>query len=72
MDIQTSKIELAKMILSLENPAIVNKIISLIESEQSDFYSELSDLDKKEIQIGIKQLDSGNKTSFDEFIKKVS
>lgn len=72
MDIQTSKIELAKMILSLENPAIVNKIISLIKSEQSDFYSELSDLDKKEIQIGIKQLDSGNKTSFDEFIKKVS
>ena len=72
MDIQTSKIELAKMILSLENPAIVNKIISLIKSEQSDFYSELSDLEKKEIQIGIKQLDAGNKSSFDEFIKKVS
>ena len=72
MDIQSSKIELAKMILSLENPAIVNKIINLIKSEQSDFYSELSVLEKKEIQIGIKQLDSGNKTSFDEFIKKVS
>lgn len=72
MDIQTSKIELAKMILSLENPAIVNKIITLIKSEQSDFYSQLSDLEKKEIQIGINQLDAGNKTSFDEFIKKVS
>ena len=72
MDIQSSKIELAKMILSLENPAIVNKIISIIKAEQSDFYSELTDLEKKEIQIGIKQLDAGNKTSFDEFIKKVS
>jgi hypothetical protein len=72
MDIQSSKIALAKLILNLESPSIVNKIIALIKSGQSDFWMELSDEDKAEINLGIEQLDAGQRTSFDDFIKKVS
>lgn len=35
MDIQTSKIELAKIILDLENPSLIEEIISLIQSNDS-------------------------------------
>jgi hypothetical protein len=72
MDIQSTKIELAKMILNLESPSIVNKIIALIKSEQSDFWMELSEEDKAEINLGIEQLDAGQRISFDNFMKKVS
>ncbi|MEZ4839136.1 hypothetical protein [Flavobacterium sp.] len=33
MDIKTSKIELAKVILDLENPALIEEIIHLIQSK---------------------------------------
>lgn len=33
MDIQTSKIELAKVILDIENPSLIEEIISLIQSK---------------------------------------
>lgn len=34
MDIQTSKIELAKIILDLENPSLIEEIMSLIQSSE--------------------------------------
>jgi hypothetical protein len=41
---QTSKIELAKVILDLENPSLIKEIISLIQSKDS-----LSDIQKNAI-----------------------
>lgn len=72
MDFQSSKIELAKLILNLENPKLLNKIITLLQSEQADFFDELSKLEKKEIQIGLEQLNDGKRISVDDFLKKVS
>jgi hypothetical protein len=72
MDIQTTKIELVKLILSIDNKNIVEKIFNLIKSEQSDFWNELSRQEQEEIRLGIKQLDAGQRISFDDFLKKVS
>ena len=72
MDIQTSKIELAKMILNIEDPSIINKILDVIKSKEKDFWLELSENEKKEIQLGIDQLDRGERIPFDDFLKKVS
>ena len=72
MDFQSSKIELAKLILNLENPKLLNKIVALLQSEEADFYDELSELERKEIQIGLKQLNEGKRISVDDFLKKVS
>ena len=72
MDIQTTKIELVKLILNIDNKRIVEKILNLIKSEQSDFWNELSRQEQKEIQLGIKQLDAGRRISFNDFLKKVS
>jgi hypothetical protein len=72
MDIQATKIELVKMILNLENPKIVAKIITLLKSEQADFWNDLSENDKNEIRLGIDELDKGEGTSFNDFMRKVS
>lgn len=72
MDIQTSKIELTKLILGIENKKVIDKIINLIKSEQSDFWNDLSPNEKDEIQLGINQLNAGKRVSLEEFVKRVS
>ncbi len=72
MDIQTSKIELAKLILNIENKSVLEKIINVLKTEQSDFWNELSKAEKVEIKMGIEQLDSGKRTSVEDFLRRVS
>ena len=72
MDFQTTKIELAKLVLNLESQTVVNKIMDLLKSEQVDFWDELSKEEQAEIHLGIEQLDAGKRVSFDDFLKKVS
>lgn len=72
MDIQTSKIELAKLILNLDNPTILTKIKELISSQQNDFGTSLTIAEKEEIEIALSQLNKGNRTSLDSFLAKIS
>lgn len=72
MDIKTSKIELAKLILELENPKLINKIHHLLLDEKSQFRTNLNENEKKEIEIGLQQLNRGERVAFDDFLKKVS
>ncbi|MEP2023930.1 MAG: hypothetical protein ABJH98_15545 [Reichenbachiella sp.] len=72
MDIQTSKIELAKLILNLDNPTILGKIKALIVGQQDDFGSSLTVAEKEEIEIALTQLSEGKRTSFDSFLAKIS
>ena len=54
MDIQTSKIELAKIILDLKNPSLIEEIISLIQSKDS-----LSQNQKEAIDEALYALQNG-------------
>ena len=72
MDIQTSKIELAKLIINIENESVLEKIINVLKTEQNDFWNELSKDEKAEIKMGIEQLDSGKRTSVEDFLRRVS
>jgi len=72
MDTQTSKIELAKLILELEDPNLINKIYELLLDESSQFRKSLSEHEKEEIKLGIEQLNRGERISFEDFLKKVS
>jgi hypothetical protein len=72
MDIQSTKIELAKFILGIENPGLIQKLMDFLKSESQDWHTELSDSEKEEIEIGLKQLDSGQRISFNDLMKKVS
>jgi hypothetical protein len=72
MDIQAHKIELAKLILEIDNPSLLSKVFKLLKKEKTDFWLELSEEQKEEINIGIKQLDRGERISVKEFLRKVS
>ena len=72
MDIQNSKIELAKLVLNIESPALIVKIKNLLTKESGDFWLALSESEKKEINFGINQLNKGLRISIDDFLRKVS
>jgi hypothetical protein len=72
MDIKASKIELVKMILNIENDNFIKKVTDFINNEKSDFWNELSESEQAEIKKGIKQLEDGKRTSFNEVLKKIS
>ena len=72
MDIQASKIELAKLILNLDNPSVLKKIEEVIFSNQKDFGATLSTSEKAEIEIALAQLKKGNRTSFESFMENQS
>ena len=54
MDIQASKIELAKMILDIDEQSVVNKFIDFLNTE-----STLSERQKKAIDLALEQVDRG-------------
>ncbi|ALM49805.1 hypothetical protein AMR72_13365 [Flavobacterium psychrophilum] len=54
MDIQASKIELAKMILELEDSSVITKILNLLKSETT-----LTSTQKKHIDAAIAELEHG-------------
>ncbi|MCL5130591.1 hypothetical protein [Algibacter sp. L4_22] len=72
MDIQSTKIELVKTILSIENNDFIQKVAEFIKNEKADFWTELSVAEQNEIREGINELDKGKRVSYDSFLKKIS
>ena len=66
MNIQTSKIELVKMILNIENDRFIEKITAFIQKEKIDFWDERSLSEQK----GINELNKGKRVKFNDFLKK--
>ncbi|MEP5338285.1 MAG: hypothetical protein ABJL44_06115 [Algibacter sp.] len=72
MDIQSTKIELVKAILAIENTEFIQKISDFINKEKVDFWNELSITEQNEIKKGIEELDQGKRVTYDSFLKKIS
>ncbi|MFB9107917.1 hypothetical protein [Flavobacterium gyeonganense] len=60
MNIQTSKIELAKIVLDIDNPDLIQEIVDLIQSKGS-----LSEEQKNNINEAIYSLDNNEGISHD-------
>ena len=73
METAEIKLEIFRYIDNLENYKL-KKIYDLLFSNQqkdkADFWDNLSDLEKKDIELGIKDLDEGKSKNFDAFIQK--
>ena len=72
MDIQTSKIELVKLILDIDNSEFIDRVSSFIRNEKFDFWNDLSLAEQNDIRKGISDLDNGKRIEFSEFLKKIS
>lgn len=72
MDAQATKIELAKLILDLDDPKLIRKIHKLLMDESSSFRKSLTKFEKEEIKLGLEQLNRGERITVEDFLKKVS
>lgn len=72
MDIQSTKIELVKTILAIDNTEFIQKVADFIQNEKVDFWNELSTIQQNEINKGIDDLNQGKRISFDSFLEKIS
>jgi len=70
MKIQEQKLELAKMVLNTDSETLLKKIRAVFDKEESDFWDELSDYQKQEVEKAIKQADKGEMVSHKEAMKK--
>jgi len=61
-----------ELILKIKDKKTITKLISVLKSEDQDFWNDLSPGEQDEIRMGIEQLDSGKKVSLEEFIRKVT
>lgn len=71
MNIQSTKIELVKTILAIENAEFIKRLVDFVNKEKTDFWNELSEVEQSEIKKGIEQLNKGNKVSYESFLKKI-
>ncbi len=72
MDIQTTKLELLKIILENENSEFIQRVADFVKKEKTDFWNELSLSKQTEIKKGINELENGKRVSYESFLKKIS
>lgn len=72
MNIQSLKIELVKRILELESEEVLSSLFQTLKKEDKDFWLELSEEQKEEVEIGLRQIENGETEDFDDFLKRVS
>ena len=70
MDIQTTKIELVKAILEIENSDFIQKVADFIRKERIDFWDELSSEEQTEIRQGSLDILQENYTDYESFMSK--
>jgi len=72
MDIQTEKIELAKMVLNTNDKVLIDKIMALFKEKEEDWWDELPANVKAGIDESIGQANRGEFISYDEVKNEVS
>jgi len=71
MNIQTQKINLAKMILETDNPTILESVKNIfVKAKQQDFWETLPDEQKQEIEKGLSEILREDTVEYESVIKK--
>lgn len=70
MNIPATKIKIVEQILKTDNPKILNQLLSIVKSENEDFWHELTPYEQKEIQESLNELNDGKRVSYEKVMKK--
>lgn len=71
MNIQAEKLEIMKLILETDNPGIIESIKDIFKKKAPlDFWETLPQSQKDDILQGIKEIENGDFSDFEAFIKK--
>ncbi|WP_107821871.1 hypothetical protein [Mangrovibacterium marinum] len=63
IDIQNKKIELIQWLSTLEDAAIIDKIMALRDDERNDWWNKISEEEQESIETGIRDADQGKLNS---------
>lgn len=66
MSIQDKKIELIQWLATVDDPSVLDRIMELREKEKADWWKELSEEEKKSIEKGTEEANSGKLESHSE------
>jgi thiamine pyrophosphate-dependent acetolactate synthase large subunit-like protein len=70
MDIQAEKLQLIEWLAGLNNTAVLKQLIILKKEQEKDWWSQISEEEKSEIQEGLRQADRGEVTPHKEVMEK--
>jgi hypothetical protein len=68
---ESLKSELIKKIISISDEDLLKRLSSILKNEKTDFWNELTENQKKEIEVGLAQAECGETISWKNFLKKV-
>jgi predicted transcriptional regulator len=70
MDIQAEKLNLIKWITEVEEPSVIEQFIALKNEQQRDWWNEMSDEEKAEIEEGLSEASRDEVYSHEEVMAK--
>jgi len=70
MDIQLEKLELIKFIAETDDISLIKSFKKLLKKEKKDWWEDLSDEQKADIEEGIADADAGRVVSYESVISK--
>ena len=70
MDIQAEKLNLIKWLTDVEEPSVIEQFIALKNEHEGDWWHEISEEEKAEIDEGLAQADRGEVFSHEEVMAK--
>lgn len=70
MNIQLEKLELIKKVLETNDESIIESIKSIFKKEKKDWWDDLTDEQKADIELGIEQFKNGDVVSYESVMKK--
>jgi len=70
MNIEATKLELMHLLLQTQKETLLAKVKKVFEDEQVDWWDDLDEEEKKEIETGIAEADNGQLTSHDKVMKR--
>jgi predicted transcriptional regulator len=70
MDIQVEKLNLIKWLTEVNEPSVIEQFIALKNEQQKDWWDEISDDERSEIDKGLAEADKGDILSHGEVMAK--
>ncbi len=70
MDIQLEKQELIRKLLETNDESIIAAVKNIFKTEKKDWWEELSQEQKEEIEEGDRQIDNGEFVLYEDLMKK--
>lgn len=70
MDIEATKLELMHLLLQTQKETLLAKVKKVFEDEHTDWWDDMNEDEKKEMETGLKQADKGQLTPHIQVMKR--